>query len=94
MHPILGALDGTPHEWVKKLLFTFNEGNIGKFEALAPLFPKEVGAPVFWNAQAGQVLTVIPLCALSTGVCVCVCIIGVGSVRSTDTRNVRVTGTM
>ena len=42
MHPILGALDGTPHEWIKKLLFTFNEGNIGKFEALAPLFPKEV----------------------------------------------------
>lgn len=42
MHPILDALDGTPHEWIKKLLFTFNEGNIGKFEALAPLFPKEV----------------------------------------------------
>ncbi|KDQ50601.1 hypothetical protein JAAARDRAFT_41912 [Jaapia argillacea MUCL 33604] len=41
MHPILDALDGTPHEWIKKLLFTFNEGNIGKFEALAPLFPKE-----------------------------------------------------
>lgn len=42
MHPILDALDGTPHEWIKKLLFTFNEGNIGKFEALAPLFPQEV----------------------------------------------------
>ncbi|KAM6493081.1 hypothetical protein JOM56_011215 [Amanita muscaria] len=41
MHPILGALDGTPHEWIKKLLFTFNEGSIGKFEALAPLFPHE-----------------------------------------------------
>ncbi|KAI1790845.1 hypothetical protein LXA43DRAFT_1014287 [Ganoderma leucocontextum] len=41
MHPILDALDTTPHEWIKKLLFTFNEGNIGKFEALAPLFPKE-----------------------------------------------------
>jgi len=41
MHPILAALDQTPHEWIKKLLFTFNEGNIGKFEALAPLFPKE-----------------------------------------------------
>ncbi|KAM5538780.1 hypothetical protein V8D89_007502 [Ganoderma adspersum] len=41
MHPILDALDSTPHEWIKKLLFTFNEGNIGKFEALAPLFPKE-----------------------------------------------------
>ena len=42
MHPILDALNGTQHEWLKKLLFTFNEGNIGKFEALAPLFPKEV----------------------------------------------------
>jgi 26S proteasome regulatory subunit N9 len=41
MHPILGALDSTPHEWIKKLLFTFNEGSIGKFEALAPLFPHE-----------------------------------------------------
>jgi len=41
MHPILDSLDGTAHEWIKKLLFTFNEGNIGKFEALAPLFPKE-----------------------------------------------------
>jgi hypothetical protein len=44
MHPILAALDQTPHEWIKKLLFTFNEGNIGKFEALAPLFPKEVSS--------------------------------------------------
>ncbi|KAF9007150.1 hypothetical protein BDQ17DRAFT_261781 [Cyathus striatus] len=41
MHPILGTLDGTDHEWIKKLLFTFNEGSIGKFEALAPIFPKE-----------------------------------------------------
>jgi len=41
MHPILDAFNGTPHEWIKKLLFTFNEGNIGKFEALAPLFPQE-----------------------------------------------------
>jgi len=49
MHPILDALDGTPHEWIKKLLFTFNEGNIGKFEALAPLFPKE---PILQHAYA------------------------------------------
>ncbi|KAJ3712427.1 hypothetical protein C8R42DRAFT_686865 [Lentinula raphanica] len=41
MHPILDALDGTPYEWIKKLLFTFNEGSIGKFEALAPLLPQE-----------------------------------------------------
>jgi len=42
MLPILDSLNKTQHEWLKKLLFTFNEGNIGKFEALAPLFPKEV----------------------------------------------------
>ena len=41
MHPILDALTGTQYEWLKRLLFTFNEGNIGKFEALAPLFSKE-----------------------------------------------------
>ncbi|KZV72320.1 hypothetical protein PENSPDRAFT_663848 [Peniophora sp. CONT] len=41
LHPILDALDNTQHDWIKKLLFTFNEGNIGKFEALAPVFPKE-----------------------------------------------------
>lgn len=44
MHPILDTLNGTPHEWLKKLLYTFNEGNIGKFEALAPLFPREVSS--------------------------------------------------
>jgi len=41
MHPILDSLSGNEHEWLKTLMFTFNEGNIGKFEALAPLFPKE-----------------------------------------------------
>jgi len=41
MHPILDDLDQSEYDWIKKLLFTFNEGNIGKFEALAPLFPKE-----------------------------------------------------
>ncbi|EPQ55610.1 hypothetical protein GLOTRDRAFT_75751 [Gloeophyllum trabeum ATCC 11539] len=41
MHPILNSLDNTQYDWIKKLLFTFNEGNIGRFEALAPLFPKE-----------------------------------------------------
>src|ERR1700689_4133452 len=42
MHPILDDLDQSEYDWIKKLLFTFNEGNIGKFEALAPLFPQEV----------------------------------------------------
>lgn len=42
MHPILDCLDNTPHDWLKKLLYTFNEGDIGKFDALVPLFSKEV----------------------------------------------------
>ena len=42
MHPVLDSLDGTKYEWMKKLLYTFNEGNIGKFEALYPLFPQQV----------------------------------------------------
>ena len=56
MHPILDALDNTQHDWIKKLLFTFNEGNIGKFEALAPLFPQEVRACVHvcLHAWCGQ----------------------------------------
>jgi len=36
MHPILDALNGTQHEWLKKLLFTFNQGNIGKFRLFFP----------------------------------------------------------
>jgi len=42
MHPILDVLDNTPLDWIKKLLLTFNEGNIGKFEALIPLFTGEI----------------------------------------------------
>lgn len=41
-HPIMDSLAGTPHEWLKNLLFVFNEGNIGKFEGIMPVFPQEV----------------------------------------------------
>lgn len=41
MHPILEALEGSPFSWIKDLLFTFNEGNIGKFESLSPRLPQE-----------------------------------------------------
>ena len=47
MHPILDSLDRTDHEWIKRLLFTFNEGSIGKFEALAPVFMHEVHLTTF-----------------------------------------------
>ncbi|KAF9963054.1 26S proteasome regulatory subunit [Modicella reniformis] len=41
MHPILESLVGTEREWLKNLLFAFNSGDIGKFEALAPHFAQE-----------------------------------------------------
>jgi 26S proteasome regulatory subunit N9 len=39
-HPILAALDGTELEWVKQMLFVFNAGDIGKYEALVPRLPQ------------------------------------------------------
>lgn len=41
MHPILDTLNGTEHEWLKSLLFAFNAGDIGKFEASAAHFSKQ-----------------------------------------------------
>jgi len=49
MHPILDSLLGTSHEWLRKLLFAFNEGAIGKFESLMPLFPQE---PILQESHA------------------------------------------
>jgi 26S proteasome regulatory subunit N9 len=51
MHPILGALQHTPHEWLRNMLLAFNEGSIGKFDALRPLFPKEVGRFYSFNTR-------------------------------------------
>ena len=41
MHPILDSLVETEFEWIKDLLFAFNEGNIGKFDSLVPHLQKE-----------------------------------------------------
>lgn len=41
IHPILDALKGTEYEWIKDMLVVFNEGDIGRFEALAPLMSQE-----------------------------------------------------
>jgi len=38
MHPILDALKGTPHEWLRNLLFAFNAGDLAKFETLSVHF--------------------------------------------------------
>lgn len=46
-HPILESLSGTPFEWIRSLLFAFNEGNLGVFESLAPRFPEE---PILQNS--------------------------------------------
>ena len=42
MHPILDSLSNTENDWLRSLLFAFNSGDIGKFEALAPHFSKQV----------------------------------------------------
>ncbi|GFR04318.1 26S proteasome non-ATPase regulatory subunit 13 [Trichonephila clavata] len=41
-HPILNSLKGTSKEWVVDLLYTFNSGNLGKYEELRKL----------WSTQA------------------------------------------
>lgn len=43
MHPVLDSLTNTEHDWLRTLLFTFNNGDIGKFEALGPHLSKQVG---------------------------------------------------
>ena len=43
-HQILESLTGTPFEWIRSLLFAFNEGNLGVFESLTPRFPEEVSS--------------------------------------------------
>lgn len=45
MHPILDAMLLTEHEWLRNLVYVFNEGDIRKFDALTPLFGKEVRFP-------------------------------------------------
>lgn len=41
LHPILSSLGQSPHAWLSDMLFAFNAGDIGRFEALAPHLPKE-----------------------------------------------------
>ncbi|CAI2175681.1 5446_t:CDS:2 [Funneliformis geosporum] len=38
MHPILDDLSGTPHEWLRNLLFAYNAGDLKKFEMLSVNF--------------------------------------------------------
>ncbi|KAI8063183.1 hypothetical protein BC940DRAFT_307765 [Gongronella butleri] len=41
MHPILDSLTNTQHDWLRTLLFAFNAGDIGKYEALVPHFSSQ-----------------------------------------------------
>ncbi|KAN0065350.1 26S proteasome regulatory subunit [Thecaphora frezii] len=41
LHPILTSLASSEHAWLSDLLFAFNAGDIGRFEALAPHLAKE-----------------------------------------------------
>lgn len=41
LHPILTSLHGTEHAWISELLYAFNAGDLGRFEALRPRFTQE-----------------------------------------------------
>ncbi|KAK6349902.1 26S proteasome regulatory subunit [Orbilia brochopaga] len=41
LHPILDSLKNTPNEWIHALLYAFNDGDIGKYEALTVHLSKE-----------------------------------------------------
>jgi 26S proteasome regulatory subunit N9 len=51
MHPILEALKGTPHEWLRNLLFAYNAGDLAKFETLSVHFAQLVikGELIFYK---------------------------------------------
>jgi hypothetical protein len=44
-------LDGTELEWVKQMLFVFNAGDIGKYEALVPRLPQLVSLDMTSSRQ-------------------------------------------
>lgn len=35
LHPILNSLGGTPHAWLRELLFAFNRGDLAAYDVLA-----------------------------------------------------------
>jgi 26S proteasome regulatory subunit N9 len=41
LHPILSSLDSSSHVWLSTLLFSFNAGDIGRFESLIPHLASE-----------------------------------------------------
>lgn len=49
LHPILTSLQSSPYAWLSTLLFSFNSGDIGKFESLLPHLQSE---PILAENQA------------------------------------------
>ncbi|PKI83259.1 26S proteasome regulatory subunit [Malassezia vespertilionis] len=41
LHPIFQSLRGTGYEWISELLYAFNAGDIGRFEAVIPKLAQE-----------------------------------------------------
>jgi 26S proteasome regulatory subunit N9 len=41
MHPILNSLQGTRDQWLVDLIFSFNRGDLDKFESLKPLWTQQ-----------------------------------------------------
>lgn len=41
LHPILSSLDSSPHAWLSTMLFSFNAGDIGRYESLIPHLESE-----------------------------------------------------
>lgn len=74
MHPVLDSLSGTEYDWLRSLLFAFNAGDIGKFEALVPHFPKQ---PLLEQNKA----------ALRRKICL-MSLIEAVFIRSTDNRSI------
>jgi hypothetical protein len=58
-HPVLDALEGGEHGWIKTLLFAFNAGDIGKFESLVPQFQTEVRPVLVICRHSQQLLTAV-----------------------------------
>ncbi|KAF8250056.1 hypothetical protein K440DRAFT_597446 [Wilcoxina mikolae CBS 423.85] len=42
LHPILDSLLDTEHAWIRELLFTFNSGDLGKYNSLLGHFDKQI----------------------------------------------------
>eukprot|EP00123_Amoebidium_parasiticum_P009230 comp19344_c0_seq1/m.22270 comp19344_c0_seq1/g.22270 ORF comp19344_c0_seq1/g.22270 comp19344_c0_seq1/m.22270 type:complete len:382 (-) comp19344_c0_seq1:94-1239(-) len=73
-HPVLNSLKGTGREWMVKLLFAFNRGDIGEFEALQS----------YWQSQA---LLVEHVVSIRKKMCL-MCLMEIVFARPSDSRTI------